>query len=126
MGEWKDGFVTKGVLYYKNFEMAITQETQSIFKEVQGQGVWISSDNKWLYEGGLKNKKFHGYGWLYCSFHQYKHGNFIEDLHHGHTYKMRLVSGEISMGEYKMNKKIGVSKRLTNSGYFIVTGHSLD
>lgn len=126
VGEWKDGFIVKGVLYYKNSEMANSSTQMHILREIQGQGVLISSSNKWLYEGGLKDKKFHGYGWIYCSFQQYKHGTFFEDLLDGKTYKMSLNWGEITKGEYSMNKKTGIWERLTNSGYNIITGQSAD
>jgi len=39
-----------------------------ILIEKNDQGILISSSNKWMYEGGLKNKKFHGEGWIYCAF----------------------------------------------------------
>lgn len=49
-------------------EVASFNNQMNILREKNGNGVIISSSNKWFYEGGIKNKKFNGEGCIYCSF----------------------------------------------------------
>lgn len=41
-GEWKDGFIVKGTLFYKNSEIANFSNSVQIYREKNGSGVMLS------------------------------------------------------------------------------------
>lgn len=114
---WKEGFIVDGILYDGNKEVANLKKEPTIIYCKSGNGVIISKKNKWIYEGGIKNNRCYGSGVIFCTFQQYKSGNFKEDKINGNSYKMSINWGEITNGNCEMDVKVGKWVKFLNKGY---------
>ena len=114
---WKEGFIIEGILYNGNNEVANLKKDPTIIYCKSGNGVIISKKNKWIYEGGIENNRCSGNGVIYCTFQQYKSGNFKNDKINGKSSKMSINWGEITNGNCEMDIKVGKWVKFLNKGY---------
>lgn len=117
IGEWKEGLPLRGTLFDQNQKIGELPREQEIIYNPGNTGVFISSVNKWLYEGGLENNECNGDGIVYCTFQQYKMGRFKSNKTDGGYYKMSINWGEITEGTCSMDTKVGKIKKMFNNGY---------
>ena len=118
-GEWYEGSPIAGVLSYHNIKIDEIPKKSEITYKNDKIGVFISSKEKWLYEGGLENNVYTGKGIVYCSFQQYKMGEFKNNMTNGEYYKMSINWGCISSGFSKNNIKCGFTKKIFNNGFYL-------
>lgn len=123
IGEWRDGLLVDGQLLDKEGKLTEFQKDGSIVKKkldgIDNYGIIITKTNKWMYEGGIVQEKCNGKGIIYCTFQQYKHGFFENDMVNGYYKKVGLNWGEIMEGECVQDRKVGTWKKLINKGYLI-------
>ena len=118
-GEWKDGVLASGQLKLNTGEIIVYNPKEGLVKVVGGRGVIIPKDEKWLYEGEIKDRQANGKGIFYCTFPQYYTGSFENNLSNSSCRRVRICWGEITEGMSKHNRKIGVWTRLLTRGYNI-------
>jgi hypothetical protein len=118
-GEWKEGVLESGRLKLNTGETVVYNPKEGLVKESNGRGVIIPKDEKWLYEGEIRNRQANGKGIFYCTFPQYYSGTFENNLSNSTCKRVRICWGEITEGSSRQSRKIGVWTRLLTRGYNI-------
>lgn len=123
VGEWNDGYVSKGYLLdpkgvmYKFVKNNIIKYCKGVKKD--DYGIIIPKNSKWMYEGGIKKEKCQGKGVIFCTFQHYKEATFTGDKLDGFYRKVSLSFGGMIDGECKNDKKTGTVCKVNNKGYMI-------
>jgi len=123
-GEWKDGVVLCGRLFDREGKIWEFFNDDTIVRKYGGAdnyGIIVSKSNKWFYEGGIEDNDCTGPGTIFCTFQQYKTGQFVKNQINGFYKKVGLNWGEIATGECEYDKRVGEWKRMLNKGILIET-----
>lgn len=118
-GEWKEGVLESGRLKLNTGETIVYNPREGLVKESAGRGIIIPKDEKWLYEGEIKNRQANGKGIFYCTFPQYYSGTFENNLSNSTCKRVRICWGEITEGSSRQSRKVGVWTRFLTRGYNI-------
>lgn len=118
-GEWYEGIPTNGYMTFMNKKIGEIPREKNITFMNGDMGVFLSSENKLLYEGGLENGVFEGKGIVYCTFGQYKMGGFRQGVGEGDYYKMSVNWGFVESGSVRDGVKVAGVKKMFNNGFYL-------
>lgn len=119
IGEWKEGVLESGRLKLNTGEVIVYNPREGFIRESDGRGIIIPKDEKWLYEGEIRNRQISGKGIFYCTFPQYYSGTFENNISNSTCKRVRICWGEITEGSIRKSHKVGVWTRLLTRGYNI-------